>query len=814
MILDSIELKNIRSYDQEKIEFPRGITLFEGDVGSGKSSVLMAIEFALFGLGSQKPDALLSKKATEGHVILNFEVEDKKYEVRRTLKRKGDSVLQDSKTSYLISDGIEEPLAVTELKQRIMQILKFNEPPGATSESRIYRYAVFTPQEEMKQILRDSSKRLETIRRAFGIENYKTAIDNAKNLISEIKTWIEVYKTKFSNMEEFNDQLEGTRKNIEELLRNISGFQKEKDKLLSEKETARKILEKARQNQVKKQDLEKDKGSLEEKINDFTSDVNLLSDKIKDEEEEIKKIQTRVLGLKTVKKPTSKSLVQLDEQIKEFEDLKDQIHKTRTEIESMSKESSKLTKKLGDYVKEDKITLEKEKDQLEELIPELNGQLDDLTKSIQKNHEQKAKLEDRIDDFKKRVDVVSKLGQKCPVCENKLTPAHIEKLKKERKTFLQKFMIDLEKINKEIKRLLANKESLENKVGKADDRVSELEKVLPMLNEWHEQNTNLDKLKQSGSNRESTFKIPEEKSFPNGGRYEDPVSYLRGQRDALIEYNNTADKIENDELSLKKVQRNLKSSREQKLEKEEKITGFQNKKKDLLKKNTMFGDVEREYEKSEKNFEKISDAIIEVEKSLAATNQNLSSEKEDVLRIGKEIQVAQQAKTQYQKFNDHYNWLYNFFIPTIDVIEKQVLLSIQQSFNTVYQKWFAVLIEDPTKQTRIDEEFSPIIEQDGYEQDVEYLSGGEKTSVALAYRLALNSMIRQETESLKSNLLILDEPTDGFSKSQLSKVKSILQELNSQQIILVSHEKELETYVNNIFQITKDEGFSHVNRLN
>jgi len=74
-------------------------------------------------------------------------------------------------------------------------------------------------------------------------------------------------------------------------------------------------------------------------------------------------------------------------------------------------------------------------------------------------------------------------------------------------------------------------------------------------------------------------------------------------------------------------------------------------------------------------------------------------------------------------------------------------------------------------------------------------------------------MMRQETESLKSNLLILDEPTDGFSKTQLSKVRDVLQELKSQQIILVSHEKELETYVDNIFQITKQDGVSQVSRL-
>ncbi|MEM2914856.1 MAG: AAA family ATPase, partial [Candidatus Bathyarchaeia archaeon] len=54
MILKSLKLENIRSYTNQIIEFPLGTTLFEGDIGSGKSTILMAIEFALFGLGSEK----------------------------------------------------------------------------------------------------------------------------------------------------------------------------------------------------------------------------------------------------------------------------------------------------------------------------------------------------------------------------------------------------------------------------------------------------------------------------------------------------------------------------------------------------------------------------------------------------------------------------------------------------------------------------------------------------------------------------------------------------------------------------------------
>ena len=59
MIVKKLKLENIRSYKSQVVEFPLGRTLFEGDIGSGKSTILMAIEFALFGLGSEKPGSLL-----------------------------------------------------------------------------------------------------------------------------------------------------------------------------------------------------------------------------------------------------------------------------------------------------------------------------------------------------------------------------------------------------------------------------------------------------------------------------------------------------------------------------------------------------------------------------------------------------------------------------------------------------------------------------------------------------------------------------------------------------------------------------------
>ena len=46
MKINKITLDNIRSYEHQEIEFPEGSTLLSGDIGSGKTSILLGIEFA------------------------------------------------------------------------------------------------------------------------------------------------------------------------------------------------------------------------------------------------------------------------------------------------------------------------------------------------------------------------------------------------------------------------------------------------------------------------------------------------------------------------------------------------------------------------------------------------------------------------------------------------------------------------------------------------------------------------------------------------------------------------------------------------
>ena len=812
MILNSIKIENIRSYNEEVIDFPRGITLFEGDIGSGKSTILMGIEFALFGLGSQKPEALLAKKAEQGSITLNFTVDKENYEVKRTLKRKSGSVSQDAKNTYIKIGDEKEPLSPSELKQRVLQILKFNEPSGATAVSKIFRYAVYTPQEEMKQVLSDTEKRLETIRRAFGVEDYKTAAENAKGLTTELKLQIARFEERARGIEDFDKNIEDANKQISEIEKEINNDIKIKNEKVSEKKKIQSDLVKCNEKTQNKTKLETDKYNVKEKITDKKGDLEEFQGQIDDAKDTLDEIRDKLSKQHEITKPTTKSVSNIELEIKKFKKIDDDITKAQSQMEQLSDDIDELEKILGKNKDKKSKLLNQEKDKLEKENEKLESARNAINKDKKKVEEILTRNKTIQEGLQKEIDKFAKIGSKCPYCESKITKEHLESLESERKEKLAEIKKILKKSRDDLEKIDSSLEKQDTLIENHVDKISELDEIIPDLEDYEKKLIKLQPMTSQINNLLEQSIIPKEKEFVCDAK--NPVEYLTELKDALVKYENSqkiSDELKiqqnNAKNGLEKYQNKLKATQKS-------ITELEHKHKDISSKIDSYGGLDDEIYEINEKLESVQGAINIKTEFLAQNKVRLENENDKLNENVEHKKNAEKWRQSYLKYRSYYDWIREFFIPTIDKIEKQVLLSIQQNFNEIYRNWYSILIDDPTKESRIDENFTPIVDQDGYDQNINYLSGGERTSIALAYRLTLNSLIRKETESMKSNLLILDEPTDGFSKTQLSKVRELLDELHSQQIILVSHEKELETYVDNVFLVSKSEGHSRVTRLN
>ena len=212
--------------------------------------------------------------------------------------------------------------------------------------------------------------------------------------------------------------------------------------------------------------------------------------------------------------------------------------------------------------------------------------------------------------------------------------------------------------------------------------------------------------------------------------------------------------------------------------------------------------VEREKETAEKEFQIENNILIK-------TKQNLENETNNLNKMSLELKKLKQTKLDINKLDDINEWLKNYFINTVQLIEDHITHTINYRFNELFKEWFELLVDDAGKTVKVDEKFTPIIQQNEFEQTFEDLSGGEKAGIALAYRLALNNLIRQQAIGFRPELLMLDEPTDGFSKEQLAKVSNILSDIENKQVIIVSHNQEF-TKLDQIINVTKENDVSRI----
>ena len=290
MIIKKIIMENIRSFEKGEVNFSQGSTLLAGDIGSGKTSVLLGIEFGLFGLRpGQRGSALLRNGEEQGGVKLEFEIDSKNILVERTLKREK-TVSQDY--SAITVDGVKEELSVTELKQRVLNLLEY--PLEFSKKQNIlYKFTVYTPQEEMKQIiLEDGETRINTLRHVFGIDKYKTILENISLLrlkLREEKRLMEgitsTLEEDYQNILQKENELLGMKENTTNLetdlllkIQNRKGKEREKEEIvkkIEEKNELRQEIAKSKIMLISKKDNfsinERKISELRKRIEEFES---------------------------------------------------------------------------------------------------------------------------------------------------------------------------------------------------------------------------------------------------------------------------------------------------------------------------------------------------------------------------------------------------------------------------------------------------------------------------------------------------------------------------------------------------------------
>ena len=170
MRIKAVQLENIRSHVKTTVPFSRGFNCLVGGLGCGKSSILYAIDFALFGdpLG-RSYDYLLRSGEDIGKVTVEFVRGGRNYSLHRGLRRKDRGISQDKEQLKLFE---EDKLIASVKGEAVAEQLE-----AITGlDKELFREVVWMRQERLKELLnatpRERQKRLDQL---FGLSNYEAA---------------------------------------------------------------------------------------------------------------------------------------------------------------------------------------------------------------------------------------------------------------------------------------------------------------------------------------------------------------------------------------------------------------------------------------------------------------------------------------------------------------------------------------------------------------------------------------------------------------------------------------------------------------
>ncbi|MBN1793157.1 SMC family ATPase [Candidatus Woesearchaeota archaeon] len=681
-----MKLKNVRSYVDESISFPQGVTLLSGDIGSGKTTILLALEFAVFGLmkGVLSGSALLRHGSQQGSVTLNMLIGDDDVSISRSLKRSKSGIVQEPGT--LVVNGSSFEGTPQELKSRILDLLGYLESLLTKSKSLIFRYTVFTPQEEMKRILYESrDERLDILRRLFNIDKYKRVKDNVLNYSRELRNQVNFSEGKLDGLAEKRREAQGYKAQLESLRHELS--------------------------------------SLEESLSHSEKELASSEESLKRAEAALEKARSSELEAEVKRQ-------ELQSRTREAGRVERELDRARLEVEKSLVSLEGFDASRADEIQAKALAKRKELSSCEEKLSEIiSRKAEALSK--------KASSE----------SIISKISKidKCPTCLQEVSPGHVDAVKSRENVIISACNSNVSKLDEFEQKYKERKKALE----------SELE--------------NYAKSEREFAVKSVLFRELEDKKRQKASLEKELLALKK--------------RLDEDFLRLSDLEKMPSASKEVRLAVEEA-------RKLVLKKRESREEASRAVVERRTRSDTISRVLLQLEKELGRLK-----EEESRLAILKERR----------------NWLESDFLKLVDSVEKSVLARIYSEFNSFFQEWFGTLIEDDTIKVWLDDSFSPVIEQNGYETFLENLSGGEKTSVALAYRLALNRVVNDFLSGVRTrDLIILDEPTEGFSTEQLDRVREVLNQANLLQTLVVSHESKMEGFADQVIRVSKQ---NHTSRI-
>ena len=411
MRVETVELENVRSHTKSKIQFQRGFNCLVGGVGCGKSSVLYAIDFALFGdpLG-RSYEYLFREGADASKVTLQFTHSGKTYTLTRGLRKRGKGIGQDLEQLKLYEN---DKLVAQVKSEAVAEQLK-----AITGlDKELFREIVWVRQEQLKELLdmtpRERQKRIDEL---FGLSDYEVAWANLQGVQKEYEGEKKAYErdpdiVMMEKLHSEYDKSVAEFANVEDQLEVLTKRYVETETMLNEATAQLQSLEELRK---QTEELMRKEAQLKTSIENTEDNSARLADEIARKNTSLEGINEKTLSLENELKTHQEMLKNAgldaertpEDLRKHLQALEEQLRSMGGEQEATKKEMREAQKRLSSLTAESKCPL-----CLQDLSEEYKTDLlNRLSKANSEGETKLAELQKNLDELDELRNLVSNVA--------------------------------------------------------------------------------------------------------------------------------------------------------------------------------------------------------------------------------------------------------------------------------------------------------------------------------------------------------------------------------------------------------------------
>lgn len=492
-VIERVCLKNWRSHEESCFEFGSGTNLLMGVMGGGKTSVVEALCYGLFG----NFPALQKRKVKLAEVVSSWPKEEKDAEVKVAFSWNGAeyevarSFGASGTKAELRKNGRLDEAQPEKVTERVEKILKV--------DYELFSRAIYSEQNGVDRFLNlnpgDRKKQFDEL---FGIDKFEAVRANLNKVLAELKALKE------------NEERELKRLQPENVLKEAEKAKKQISEARDEREKAESELKK-----MSGEEFEKKKSELKE-LEQREASSNKLKRDVARAEGELTALESELKGAKAFEEKAFSEAKQKEKELRE------ELEAGRKALKLILDDSSEASRKAGAVSERVRMLKEKikEKQKLEATLAEfkvnasmIKEERDKAKANVESGRNYCAQLNAELSELEKGARELEKESSACPVCDTPLTSEKksvILKEKKEKKKNKEEMLKGVrDALETELKAFDALEKNLKH-LEETEKKLFELKGVEEELEKTLEASSELEKKKNA---LESERKNVEEKNL-------------------------------------------------------------------------------------------------------------------------------------------------------------------------------------------------------------------------------------------------------------------------------------------------------------